>query len=129
MQEPKEGVVYLTNSSPLPITIKKTEHIADVRDSTLVNPPIKPLLGKSMHPDVFQFSDFASSREIKSEYLEQIQVDPDGVLTQQERYIFTNLHKKFASLFTPQPGRYNGKWGFIDNKLQFATSTRDLFLE
>ena len=121
IQQPRSGTVYLTNSSHQLVRIKKSDHIADLRDSTLVDAPVKPLPGKAIHPDVFQFSDFASSREICPDYLKQIKVDPDNVLSSAEKSIFHSLHKRFASLFTPQPGRYNGKYGYIDNKLQFAT--------
>ena len=38
-----------------------------------------------------------------------------------QKNMFQKLNQRFASLFTPQPGRYNGSWGYIDNHLQFAT--------
>ena len=39
----------------------------------------------------------------------------------EEQQIFHDLHKRFELLFTPQPGKYNGVYGYINNKLQFAT--------
>ena len=72
------------------------------------------------HEDNFQFTDFSQSREVDSSCLLELQVDPDNVLSQEEREIFHTLHRRFASLFTKQPGKYNGHYGFIDNKLQFA---------
>ena len=121
MQRPCNGAIFLTNSSNEPVYVKKADHLADVRDSIVVDAPIKTLPGKAIHTDVFQFSDFAVSREISPDYLAQIQVDPDNVLSESEKSIFHELHKRFSSLFTPQPGRYNGYYGYIDNKLQFAT--------
>ena len=35
--------------------------------------------------------------------------------------MFNKLHIRFQSLFTPQPGKYCGDKGYIDNKLQFAS--------
>ena len=43
------------------------------------------------------------------------------MLTQEDRDKFHCLHQRYVHLFTPQPGRYNGKWGYIDNKLKFST--------
>ena len=42
------------------------------------------------------------------------------MLSQADRNVFNKLHNRFRALFTPQPGRYNGWKGYIDNKLQFA---------
>ena len=54
-------------------------------------------------------------------YLDQIQIDPDGILEESDREMFRKLHTRFQALFTPQPGKYNGYNGHIDNKLQFAS--------
>ena len=43
------------------------------------------------------------------------------MLTVDERQIFHDLHDRFAHVFTKQPGKYNGYWGFIENRLQFST--------
>ena len=51
----------------------------------------------------------------------QLRVDPDGILTQEDREIFHQLHSRYVHLFSPQPGRYNGQWGYVDNKLNFST--------
>ena len=61
------------------------------------------------------------ARDIKPEYVQQIQVDPDRILNDSDRDLFNKLHIRFQSVFTPQPGKYNGSQGYIDNKLQFAT--------
>ena len=118
---PSNGTIYLVNSSEHPISIQKTDHIADVRDLSTADYPIKPISGKAVHDDKFQFRDFAVSRTIKPEYLNDIQLDPDNILNQEQKNMFQKLNQRFASLFTPQPGRYNGSWGYIDNHLQFAT--------
>ena len=120
IQEPRDGNICLTNLSNDTIIVKKADHLADVRDSQLVDLPPKPFPGKALHADTFQFSDFAMSRDTSPDYLKQIKVDPDNVLSVEDRQIFHDLHQRFASLFTPQPGKYNGKYGYIDNKLQFS---------
>ena len=65
--------------------------------------------------------DLAKSRVISPDFLKQIEVDPDSMLTCEDREIFHKINVRFQSLFTPQPGKYNGGHGYIDNKLQFAT--------
>ena len=43
------------------------------------------------------------------------------MLQPEEREVFHELHRKYRHLFTVQPGRYNGSFGYIENKLQFST--------
>ena len=43
------------------------------------------------------------------------------MLHESEKQVFNKLHVQFAHLFTPQPGRYNGFWGYVDNRLQFSS--------
>ena len=54
-------------------------------------------------------------------HLKLLKVDPDNILSNEERQIFHDLHSRYSHLFTPQPGRYNGNFGHVDNKLQFST--------
>ena len=71
--------------------------------------------------DTFQYTQLAKMESQADAHLHLLQVDPDGMLKQSERQIFHDLHKRFAHLFTPQPGRYSGAYGHIDNKLKFST--------
>ena len=118
----KDGNVFLTNCSSAPVKIKKMEHLADIRDTKIVE---NSLSGSSkeepIHSDSFQFQDLARKRSYSKDYLQQIQVDPDNTLTEEEKQVFHEIHRKYVHLFTPQPGRYNGSWGYVDNKLQFST--------
>ena len=115
------GSIRLVNSSTVPVTVNKADHVADVRDTVLMD--IKPscTLLNPVHGDTFQFTDFSTKRPIDLTNLEQIQVDPDMMLTQSERDISHKLHERFSALFTQQPGKYNGHHGYINNKLQFST--------
>ena len=120
--ETHHGAVYLTNSSSERVNLSKALHLADIRNTTSMEFPTRqaPSLSKS-HPDRFQFTQIAPLSEPPDKYLNQIQVDPDGILTTAEKQKFHDLHQRFAHLFTPQPGRYNGEFGHVDNKLQFST--------
>ena len=104
------------------VHVKKSDHLADIRDTALYHIHQEPPFQEpAEHPDTFQFEDKALKRNCSKSYLDQIKVDPDGVLSDEDRNLFHQLHAKFAHLFTPQPGKYNGRWGYIDNKLQFST--------
>ena len=119
IMQPAAGTIYLINSSTADITVHHGDHLADVRGTQPHGS--SPGIYNMFQYDKFQYEDFSTGRDSNPEYLAQIQVDPDNVLSEEDRSIFHNLHKRFASLFTKQPGRYNGKWGFVENRLQFST--------
>ena len=118
---PCNGTIRLMNNSDEYVNIVKAEHLADVRSTMLPEFPQKPISGKAWHDDKFQFRDFAIKREADVSLLDQIQLDPDNILTVDQKNIFTKLHSRYVKLFTPQPGKYNGSWGYICNQLQFST--------
>ena len=122
VQNVHDGKIYLTNSSSTAVKIKKSGHIAEIRD-TVPYQVANALSSSQMfqHPDTFQYKDLAKSRCYSKDFLHQLQVDPDEILSHDERQIFHELHRKYVNLFTTQPGKYNGKFGYVDNKLQFAT--------
>ena len=70
--------------------------------------------------DQFQFSKLAKIDEPPDKYLHLISVDPDNILTEDQRKVFYKLNREFSHIFTPNPGRYNGSYGYIDNRLQFS---------
>ena len=118
---PVDNIVYISNTTTFPVEIKKMSHLADIRSTILVSPVHISPFPQATHSDDFQFQNFAMARDIKPEYVQQIQVDPDKILNDSDRDLFDKLHIRFQSVFTPQPGKYNGSQGYIDNKLQFAT--------
>ena len=119
--QPSDGKIFLTNASQSQVCIQKADHLADVRDTKIYELPVQSLPCTNVHRDKFQYMDFASTRDHDIKQLEKIQVDPDKILTQDQRQIFHDIHKQFAKLFNTQPGKYNGAWGHINNNLQFAT--------
>ena len=116
-----DNAVYLTNTSSTPVTIQKHSHLADIRSTVIVDAPQSPLPRHATHEDGFQYENLAKTMDFKQEYLSQLQVDPDLQLTPENRDIFNKIHIRFQKLFTPQPGKYNGNRGYIDNKLKFAS--------
>ena len=108
MIEPSEGAISLVNSSNVPVSISKGDHLADLRNTKVFEVKQFSFPTIASHDDKFQFKDFSRSRHIDPLFLKQIQVDPDGILSPEERNIFHTLHQRFAKLFTKQPGKYNG---------------------
>ena len=119
--EVHEGHVYLTNSSDNMVTVKKTEHIADIRDTSLYLVQQSKPSTTLEQSDCFQYQDLSTGRNDSAEYLDQIKVDPDDVLPVNQKQEFHDLHNKYSHVFTPQPGKYNGHAGYIENKLQFSS--------
>ena len=114
--------VALKNTSDFPVTIKRQEHLADLRPTVaFVNKFNHQLPHSGFIPDNFQYKDLARKRVLSKSALQQIQVDPDLQLSQIERDEFTRLHNKYVHLFSTQPGKYNGSFGYVENRLQFSS--------
>ena len=111
--------IQLLNSSQDVVNLKKWDHLADIRSTSVFYLPKRQ--PKPVHHDNFQFRDLARDRPYSKDYIQMLKVDPDNVLQQKERDLFHQLHRKYAHLFTPQPGKYNGAAGYVDNKLKFST--------
>ena len=95
--------------------------MADIRETTPFELPKLSQKPNFLHSDTSQYRNLAIRMDNDLKYLDQIQVDPDEILEESDRDIFHKLHVRFQALFTPQPGKYNGFKGHIDNKLQFAS--------
>ena len=118
----QNGHIYLTNSSESPVSIKKAAHLADARDTQVYSIPFTPEATKENEiNDTFQYQDFSNGRDLSPDFLSQISVDPDNVLTQAEKQKFHELHIQYSEVFTPQPGKYNGEAGYIENRIQFSS--------
>ena len=98
---PVDNIVYISNSTTFPVEIKKLSHLADIRSTILVSPVHISPFPQATHSDDFQFQNFAMTRDIKPEYVQQIQVDPDRILNDSDRDLFNKLHIRFQSVFTP----------------------------
>ena len=94
----------LVNSSKSVVSVRKSDHLAEIRSTELVN--VRALVSEKKDP--FQYKDLNKVREDPEEHLGDLQVDPDNILTEEQRQIFHKLHKRYAKLFTPRPGKYNG---------------------
>lgn len=98
-----EGVVHITNSSDSPILLKRHEQIATIRPVIHVD---QTSSSESRHesPETVLPSESIDYKSIK--------VDPDNLLTENERRKFHELHEKYKEVFDSRSiGCYNGKSG------------------
>ena len=113
--------VELINTSSHSVTLKKGNRVCEVRNVIEVSPEEIVNLRKVFNefPDSFQYKSLAKPPNDKS-YLDDIQVDPDGIMTPSQKKMFRDLCAKYTDIITPRPGRYNNHSGHVDNSINFA---------
>ena len=92
---------------------RETKMLYDVN-----NARINKLVGDD--DDGFRFVNFADT-EGKESHLDKIQLDPDNQLSAEWRTKFRKLMETYDGIVDPAPGKYNGKFGEITTKINFAT--------
>ena len=116
-----DGTVFLHNTSKEAVSILKTDHLADLRPTELYEIPPQVRVLVNERQDEFQYQDLSKIKEEPDKYLDEISVDPDSILTQEQRDVFHDINKRYAAVFTPRPGKYNGYYKHIDNSLHFSS--------
>ena len=53
-------------------------------------------------------------------YFDQIQIDPHAQLDPSWRTKFWEVSSEYSEIITPRPGKYNGKYGRVDNSINFV---------
>ena len=118
--EVTEGNVVIENETSHPVKLVKDEAFADIVSLvSLEQDSIKKILKKSEDQSHLQHT---KPVKLSYEYLDQVVIDPNDQLGPAWRQKFKNLCKEFADTITPNPGRYNGIYGDIDNSLDFISS-------
>ena len=108
------GKVRIQNNSPLPITVNRNSHIADIR---IVVPQKLPSFEPSLYPRPKPTVPVCEAHKII--------VDPDDQLTPDERKLFNDINTKYSTIFSSKPGKYNGSLGNLDAKLILNNSDID----
>ena len=101
------GKLRLVNSSAEPIFIKKNDHIYQARLIT------DALTTTSLPPDVPSTATKCSQPQTSTFHSDQVFLDPDGILSPNEKASFITLLKEFDRLFDPRIPGYNGSAGPI----------------
>ena len=109
--------VSLQNTSSECVTLKKGTRVCEVRNviEVCANDVMRVY---DKFPDKLQY-EMLVERD-NDNHLDQIQVDPDGIMTKEERAAFRDLCTKFKDIITPMPGRYNNHSGHVDNSINFS---------
>ena len=120
-----EETFSMQSISPLPVNLRRNAHIFDVRMTREVSPSQIKHQNNTinlvhMHSeDDFKYLPTAKTIEKPDPSL--ISVDPDNIMPEEAKEKFHNINERFADIFTPTPGRYNGAYGPVDNSLRFST--------
>ena len=72
------------------------------------------------YPDQNQYVAAGDKAHLGVDHTDKIQLDPDNILTPEQRTTFRRLCKEFKDVIRPEPGRYNGRFGHISNRINFA---------
>ena len=109
--------VSLTNSSTESVTLKKGSRLCEVRNVIEVcEDVIRRVYDK--FPDKLQYT--TQVERDTDNHLDDIQVDPDGIMTPEEQKMFRDLCASYKDIITPMPGRYNNYSGHVDNSINFS---------
>ena len=71
--------------------------------------------------DEFRYENFADT-EGKKSHLGEIQLDPDNQLSETWKTKFRELMESYDEIVDPAPGKYNGKFGPVTTKINFAAT-------
>ena len=94
-------------------TERETELLYDI------NPKIRKIVDSN--DDEFRFTSFADTSG-KTSHLGEIQLDPDNQLSEAWRTKFRQLMEDYDEIVDPAPGKYNGKFGEVTTKINFAAT-------
>ena len=123
-----EGFVEINNETSSPVKLAKLEHFADVYcciEVDLENCKPDIILKKIFDLNRNDFSHLtphAPSEEKSEDYLHEISIDPDSILTDEWKQRFKKICEEFSQVITPRPGKYNGFYGNIDNSINFSST-------
>ena len=123
--EVSNGNVVIENETSYAIKINKDEAFADIvgmispKQESEDHGQISKLLKESNDQSHLQHT-----KPVKSsyEYLDQVVIDPNDQLGAEWRKKFKNLCTEFADTINPNPGRYDGIYGDINNSLDFIST-------
>ena len=114
--------VQILNSSDNPITIKNSEHIADMRHVTEREFNCgKSSVFKVHGHEIDQFKFTPTATKPSPPDTDSIQVDPDNTMSKEMKRKFEETNKRYRELFTTTPGRYSGYYGDSDTSIKFTS--------
>ncbi len=73
------------------------------------------------YPDQNQYINKKAKSIPPKDHTDLIQLDPDNILSPKQKVCFRKLCQEFKDIIRPEPGRYNGAVGYIDNSINFSS--------
>ena len=110
--------VSLINMSYDPVNIKKHSHLADIRTVHELEIPNTPSV-RLVHQHSSDDFKFKPRAKLEPPDLDEIKVDPDGIMSESMRRKFREVNLKYKKVFSNTPGRYTGAFGDSDTALRF----------
>ena len=115
-----KGQVKLKNETESSVLISKNKPFADiVKLIAHTGPNVTKILSPSNDKSHLQ-------RQVdiqqNPDYVDQVVIDPDNQFNQEWKSRFRMLCKEYADTINPNPGRYNGYYGEIDNSIDFIST-------
>ena len=108
-----DNTLRIPNDTLEPVHVKKSQHIATIRKVTSPSPaPSSPT-----HPPE---KPKTPAKTPSIPYSSAVTLDPNNILTKEERDRFINLNKTFDNVFNPEFGVYNDRSGRIRAKLNLG---------
>ena len=127
LQVDNEGYIVLHNENKDAIKLSKHEHYATV--TPCAQTTLKDLRNGAYVSKIYDLNRNDLSHLIpmrttdtpSENFLSDISVDPDNILSSAWKQKFYNVCRRFSHIITPRPGKYNGFYGRIDNSINFAS--------
>ena len=112
--------ITLTNSSSRPISIPKHAHIGDVRNAIDLDTAVISRL-YTVNEETFKAYSPTVHWDRSENFVNDVQIDPDGIMTEDWKEKFKNLCSNFTDIIQYKPSVYNGYYGFVSNTIEFTT--------
>ena len=121
----QDGKVCLKNVSWAPVTLKRGKGFGELRlvkkmkTSQLKEAEVKAVM--NTYPDQNQYKARTDKKLLNQKHTDKVVLDPDNVLSQEFRDEFRRLLDEYSDVIRPEPGRYNGHYGYMNNRINFAS--------
>ena len=127
----RTGAVDIVNEDDNPVKLSKHEQFASV--TATIEVPMEDMKNENYTRKIYDINREDISHLIphkipddknddKEDYLDEISVDPDNILSSAWKQRFLSICKEYSHIITPRPGKYNGFYGRIDNSINFSAS-------
>ena len=118
----KDGFIDIYNNTPHPVVIHKNTEFADLVKLNKVN--LQQFVANKVIADTEDSAHFERPDILKKKisYINEVSIDPDKQLSVGWRDKFKSLCIEYSDTINPNPGRYNGYFGNVDNSIDFLST-------